>query len=167
MANENVTRPRVEPRGALDGVTDRARLRRTNVTCLWGVSDPPKTRLGTVIGGWQRGSLTPRMAPSLLLTAARTVTGAANSAARLRVVKLLIAKNIATSPTDAITFLSRLVDQRTAHEQGGPLLPSLCSPLLFFAFADSAGVQRSENSHLNSMFHPLATVLAQRKHLPD
>jgi hypothetical protein len=45
------------------------------------------------------------MAPSLLLTAARTVTGAANSAARLRVVKLLIAKNIATSLVEAITLL--------------------------------------------------------------
>ena len=45
-ANENVTRPRVEPRGALDGVTDTARLRRTNVTCIWGVSDPRKLSEG-------------------------------------------------------------------------------------------------------------------------
>ena len=99
-----------------------------------GRERPPKTGPGTVIGGWQRGSLTPQMPPSLLPTAAPTATRAANSAARLTAVKLLIAKNIATSPTDAITFRSRLVDQRTAHEQGGPLLPSLCSPLLFFAF---------------------------------
>jgi hypothetical protein len=99
-----------------------------------GRERPPKTRLGTVIGGWQRGSLTPQMPPSLLPAIAPTATRAANSAARLSAVKSLIAKNIATSPTDAITFLSRLVDQRTAHEQGGPLLPSLCSPLLFFAF---------------------------------
>jgi hypothetical protein len=61
---------------------------------------PPKTGRGTVIGGWQRGSLTPQMPPSLLLTAEPTATRAANSAARLRVVKLLIAKNIATSPAD-------------------------------------------------------------------
>lgn len=61
-------------------------------------------------------------------------------------MKLLIAKNIAASPTGAITFRSRLVDQRTAHEEGGPLLPSLCSPLLFFAFADSDRVQRRESS---------------------
>jgi hypothetical protein len=46
----------------------------------------------------------------------------------LTVVKLLIAKNIATSPADAITFLAPLVGQRAAHEQGGPLLPGLCSP---------------------------------------
>ena len=107
-----------------------------------GRERPPKTRPGTVIGGWQRGSLTPRMPPSLLMTAAPTATRAAQSAARLTAVKLLIAKNIATLPIDAITFLSRLVDPQTAHEQGGPLLPSLCSPLLFFAFADSDGIQK-------------------------
>ena len=107
-----------------------------------GRERPPKTRLGTVIGGWQRGSLTPQMPPSLLLTAALTAIRAANSAARLTGVNMLITKNIATPPTDAITFLSWLVDQRTAHEQGGPLLPSLCSPRLFFAFVDSDRVQR-------------------------
>ena len=31
-----------------------------------GRERPPKTRPGTVIGGWQRGSLTPQMPPSLL-----------------------------------------------------------------------------------------------------
>jgi hypothetical protein len=36
----------------------------------------------------------------------------------LTVVKLLSAKHIATSPTDAITSLSQLAGQRTAHEQG-------------------------------------------------
>ena len=94
-----------------------------------GRERPPKTRPGTVIREWQRGSLTPQMPPSLLPTIAPTATRAANSAARLTVVKLLIAKNIATSPADAITLLSQLVDQRTAHEQGGPLLPGLCSPI--------------------------------------
>lgn len=47
-----------------------------------------------MIGGWQGGSLTPQMPPSLLLTTALTATPAAKSAARLTVVKLLIAKNI-------------------------------------------------------------------------
>ena len=111
-----------------------------------GRERPPKTGRGTVIGGWQRGSLTPQMPPSLVPTTAPTATRAANSAARLTVVKLLIAMNIATSPIDAITFLSRLVDQRTAHEQGGPLLPSLCSPLLFFAFVNLEGVQEEERA---------------------
>ena len=60
-----------------------------------GRERPPKTRPGTVIGGWQRGSLTPQMPPSPLLTAAPTATRAAKSAARLTAVKLLIAKNIA------------------------------------------------------------------------
>ena len=63
-----------------------------------GRERPPKTRPGTVIGGWQRGSLTPQMPPSLLLTAAPTATRAAKSAARSTVVKSLIANNIATSP---------------------------------------------------------------------
>jgi hypothetical protein len=56
----------------------------------------------------------------------------------LSVVKLLIAKNIATSRTDGITSLAPLVDRRTAHAQGGPLLRSLCSPRLFFAFVNPA-----------------------------
>ena len=98
-----------------------------------GRERPPKTRPGTVIGGWQRGSLTPQMPPPLLSITAPTATRAARNAARLSVVKLLIAKNIATSPTEAITFLSRPVDQRTAHEQGDhcsrvcvpPAFPSL------------------------------------------
>ena len=65
---ENVTRPRVEPRGALDGVTDKARFRRTNSDMHLGRERPPKTGPGTVIGGWQRGSLTPQMPPSVPLT---------------------------------------------------------------------------------------------------
>jgi hypothetical protein len=56
MANENVTRTRVEPRGALDGVTDTARLRRTNVTCIWGVSDPLQLDHGAKKGAAKWGS---------------------------------------------------------------------------------------------------------------
>src|SRR5688500_7160691 len=106
MANENVTRLRVEPRGALDGVTDRARLRRTNVTCIWGVSDPRNPSRDRDRGVAEGVAHAPD-ASALLPTTALTARRAANSAARLNVVKLLIAKNIATSPTDAITFLSR------------------------------------------------------------
>jgi hypothetical protein len=86
---------------------------------------------------------------------------AANSAARLTVVKLLIAKNIATSPTDAITFLSRPVDQRTVHEQGGPPLPSLCSPLLFFAFMASAASRGREPACEKRDHWPSPIVLAR------
>jgi hypothetical protein len=109
-----------------------------------GRERPPQRRLGTVIGGWQRGSLTPQMPPSLLLTAAPTATRAANSAARLRVVKLLTAKSIATAPGDASTLRCGEFEHRIAHERGGPLLPSLWSPRLFFAFADSDCIQRGE-----------------------
>ena len=66
---------------------------------------------------------------------APTATRAAKNAARLTVVKLLMVKNIATSPTDAITFLSWLVISELRTSKGGPLLPGLCSPRFFFAFA--------------------------------
>jgi hypothetical protein len=119
-----------------------ARFFRTTATCIRGRERPPKTCPGTVIGGWQRGSLTPPMPPPLLSTTAPSATRAAQSAAHLTAVKSLIAKNIDTSPTDAMTFLSRLLDQRTAHEQRGPLLPSLCSPRPFFASANSKVARR-------------------------
>jgi hypothetical protein len=131
--------------GALRNVTDEARVVPDDSDMYLGRERPPKTRPGTVIGGRQRGSLTPQMPPSLLPAIGPTATRAANSAARLTVVKLLIAKNIATSPTEAITLLSRPVDQRTAHEQGGPPLPSLCSPRLPFAFVNCDGIQRRES----------------------
>jgi hypothetical protein len=63
--------------------TDGARFCRTTATPIWGVSDPLRLKRGAVIGGWQRGSLTARMPPSLLLTAALTATRAAHSAAPL------------------------------------------------------------------------------------
>ena len=133
MSTMNAAAYGVDPCGALGECHGHSAVPPDERDMHLGRERPPTTGPGTVIGGWQRGSLTPQMPPSLLPTTAPTATRAAKSAARLTVVKLLIAKNIATSPTDAITFLSRLVDQRTAHEQGGPLLRSLCSPLLFFA----------------------------------
>ena len=124
--------------GALGDGRDRARFCRTAATRIWGVSDPLPTGPGTRSGGWQRGSLTPQMPPSLLPTIAPTATRAANSAARLSVAKLLIAKNIASSPIDAITLLSRLIYSEARTSKRGPLLPRLWSPLLFFAFVASA-----------------------------
>jgi hypothetical protein len=47
--------------GALGNDRDRARFGRTTATCIWGVSDPYQLKHGAVIGGWQRGSLTPQM----------------------------------------------------------------------------------------------------------
>ena len=135
-----------------------------------GRERPPKTRPGTVIGGWQRGSLTPQMPPSLLPTTAPTATRAAKSAARLTVVKLLIAKNIATSPTDAITFLSRLVDQRTAHEQGGTTAPESVFPPPFLRFRDSDGIQRRRilrSDARSSARFPIVCVAAEDDALSD
>ena len=53
---------------------------------------------------------------------------------RLSVVKLLIAKNIATHRRDAITLLCGELITEPRMSQGGPLLPSLWSPRSFFAF---------------------------------
>jgi hypothetical protein len=60
-----------------------------------GRERPPKIRPRTVIGGWQRGSLTPRMPPSLMLTAAPAATRAAKGAAVSTRAKLLIVTDIA------------------------------------------------------------------------
>jgi hypothetical protein len=114
-----------------------------------------------VIGGWQRGSLTPQMPPSLLPAIAPTATRAANSAARLTVVKLLIAKNIASSPIDAITLLSRLIYSEPRTSKGGPLLPRLCSPLLFFAFVASAVSRGREPARESAIIGRLPMVLAR------
>ena len=111
-----------------------------------GRERPPKTRPGTVFGGWQRGSLTPQMPPSLLPTIAPTATRAANSAARLTAVKLLIAKNIATSPTDAITFLSRSLISEPLTSKGGTTAPESVFPPPFLRFHGFCGVQRTRAS---------------------
>ena len=47
--------------GALNDIRDRARFCRTKATCIWGVSDPRFSGRRTSTGGWQRGSLTPRL----------------------------------------------------------------------------------------------------------
>ena len=120
--------------GALRSVTDRARFCRTTRTCIWGVSDSRKPGPEPGSGGGRRGSLTPQMPPSPLLTAAPAAARAAKSAAPLTVVKLLIAHNIPTSPGDAVRFAVRRVDHRTAHKQGGTTAPESVVPPLFLCF---------------------------------
>ena len=63
--------------------------------------NPPRDRDRGVAEGVAHAQMT----PSPLLTAAPAATRAAKSAARLTAVKLLIAKNIATSLVEAITLL--------------------------------------------------------------
>jgi hypothetical protein len=58
------------------------------------VSDPYQLKHGAVIGGWQRGSLTPQVLSELSVTAALTATRAAQSAARCAVAKSLDSKDI-------------------------------------------------------------------------
>lgn len=100
-----------------------------------GRERPPKTGRGTVIGGWQRGSLTPQMPPSLLLTAAATATRAAKSAALFTRAKLLIVRNIAKCDVPSRSRGPRVGQTKYAIDAGGPLLPGLWSPRFFFAFA--------------------------------
>jgi hypothetical protein len=59
-----------------------------------GRERPPLTGPWGEEGGWQRGSLTPQMRPSLLLTGASTATRAAQGAARFNAAKSLKAKDI-------------------------------------------------------------------------
>jgi hypothetical protein len=54
---------------ALDRCRVQARSLRTNVTCVWDVSDPLQLDHGAKKGGWQRGSLTPHLSPTATLTA--------------------------------------------------------------------------------------------------
>jgi hypothetical protein len=56
----SVTHTRVEPRGALDGVMETARLRRTKVTYIWDVSDPLFQRLEPRQEGGRGGRSRPR-----------------------------------------------------------------------------------------------------------
>jgi hypothetical protein len=99
-----------------------------------GRERPPKIGRRTVIGGWQRGSLTPQMPPSLLLTAAPTATPAAKSAAFSTRAKLLIVRNIAKCDHPSRSRSPRVRQTKSAIEAGGPLLPGLWSPRFFFAF---------------------------------
>jgi hypothetical protein len=63
--------------GALDICPGHALFVRTNATLVLGVSDPLQLDHGAKKGGWQRGSLTPRLSPTVTLKAARTRTRAA------------------------------------------------------------------------------------------
>ncbi len=68
--------------GALNKDTGQSAVPPDGEDMHLGRGRPLRRRFGTVIGGWQRGSLTPQMPRSLLLTAAPTAARAANSAAR-------------------------------------------------------------------------------------
>ena len=100
-----------------------------------GRERPLPTGPGTGSGGWQRGSLTPPMPRSLLLTVALTATRAAKSAARFAAAKSHTANNIAEfdAPPNQIDPAARWTASRASKR--GNTAPSLCSPLFFFARA--------------------------------
>jgi hypothetical protein len=112
---------------ALADVTDEARFCRTTATWMWGVSDPRKTRSGTVIGGWQRGSLTPQMPPSQLPTPALVATRAAQGAARCNAAKSYGVKDMVESVWRATTLTpSRVGGEHDATE--GERCSRVCVP---------------------------------------
>ena len=82
--------------GALDNCQRHAVFVRTNETSVLGVSEHLQLDHGAKKGGWQRGSLTPQMPPSLPRTAASTETRAAQSAARFTAAKWFKQKDIDT-----------------------------------------------------------------------
>jgi hypothetical protein len=88
---------------------------------------PPFFKRGTSTGGWQRGSLTPRMPPSLLLTAALTATRAAQSAARCIAPNPHIAKDIAESRArNHLDLVAQLTAEQYARE--GEHCSGVCVP---------------------------------------
>jgi hypothetical protein len=132
--------------GAFGDGRDRARFCRTIATCIWGVSDPLPTGPGTGSGGWQRGSLTPQMPPSLLPTAALTSTRAAKSAARLTAVKSNNGQDIAEVTALVLTLYRHRLLATEQRATKGTTAPASVVPLLFFAFVNSTSAQRRENS---------------------
>ena len=96
-----------------------------------GRERPPKIRPGTVIGGWQRGSLTPRMPRSLLLTAAPHVTRAAQSAARCGTAKSFNANYIDGSRSRGRRLTAEHVGTRVARLRTGTTAPVSVVPPLF------------------------------------
>jgi ABC-type transporter Mla maintaining outer membrane lipid asymmetry ATPase subunit MlaF len=104
---------------------------RTTVTSIRGVSDPLRQEHRTSTGGWQRGSLTPRMPPSLLLTDAPTATRAARSAARCDAAKSYKAKDMVESMCPATTLTASRVDsEHDARE--GEHCSRVCVPPSFY-----------------------------------
>jgi len=93
-----------------------------------GRERPPFSKRGTSTGGWQRGSLTPQMPSSLLLTAALTATRAAQSAARCTAAKSLTRKDIDQSILQSTTFTMPRASTTTSATRRGTQLPRLCSP---------------------------------------
>lgn len=81
----------------------RARFCRTTKTRIWGRERPPKTGRGTVIGGRQRGSLTPQMPRHCCLRPRSQDTGGEKRRPSDRGPNSLIAKNIAGSTRLAIS----------------------------------------------------------------
>jgi hypothetical protein len=101
-----------------------------------GRERPPKIRPRTVIGGWQRGSLTPQMPPTLLLTAAPTATRAAKSAALSTRAKLLIVRNIAKCEMPTRSGQSASWTDEVRAGRRGTTPPESVVPPIFLRFRD-------------------------------
>ena len=111
-----------------------------------GRERPQKTRLGTVFGGWQRGSLTPQMPPSPLPTAAQTATRAAKSAALSTRAKLLIVRNIAEVRYANRSRGPRVGQAKCPRDAGGTTPPASVVPPFFLRFPTFGPASRRKPS---------------------
>jgi hypothetical protein len=94
-----------------------------------GRERPPLFGQRTSTGGWQRGSLTPRISPVLLPTAAPTATWAAQSAARRTAAKSLTRKEIDESICIRPRSRRRAFRWRAARPERGNTAPESVFPL--------------------------------------
>jgi hypothetical protein len=132
--------------GALDSVIGIALSRRTIMTCMWGVSDPRRVGRGAKMGAAKWGSLTPGLSLCAAVTAARTATPAAQSAAGTW------CQVADWQEHRGSYFLEK--GKHAAHAESerrigrGTVLPSFGSPTLFSASHVHRRATRGEGAYL-------------------
>ena len=127
---------------------DRARLCRTTVTYIWGVSDPRNWARERRSGGGRGGRSRPD-ASSLAACDCARETRAAKSAARRRRTEPFMAKNI-SDPTVLRSGSSSLLPSPPISTPIGELLPSLLSPSVLDAEVSVNGYQGTETARVHS-----------------
>ena len=160
MADKNVTRTTVEPRGAVDGVTKMVRLRRTNVTCIWGVSDPSGQAWGDD-GGSQVGVAHAPLASVGGGGGADSATGGTER--RPLLCTQASHRQLHRRLTCLAIILTRpRIGRVNIMPPTENAAPASAFPLYFFAFVDSA-VSRGEKAGIRSSINgPFPAAFARR-----
>jgi hypothetical protein len=94
-----------------------------------------------MIGGWQRGSLTPQGVTFTAAASAPTATRAAQTAARCTAAKSLNRKDIDQSIGSHAVPRRRAFAGEPRAQKGGPQVPSLWSPSLLAAQVGSSATR--------------------------